>query len=172
MVLVYTSLEQLKVRLTVDNSFCQTPSIILKSFNWNLCLLEGRFTCHIQWGLVWGFQSYASLYTPEGSDYGMAQTAICPSVRPLANSCEHNSSYNWSWNFIGLSPMVQSCAWRLDFSIRPFLTELCPYSKRFLRAYNAPVGSALVWNSYIDRYPYYFRCPSRHKGYTSHHIQW
>ena len=54
--------------------FCQTPSIILKSFNWNLCPLEGRYTCHIQWDLAWVFQSYASLYTLEGSDYGMAQS--------------------------------------------------------------------------------------------------
>ena len=36
------------------------------------------------------------MYTPEESYYVMAQ-AVRPSVCPLANSCEHNSSYSFQW---------------------------------------------------------------------------
>ena len=52
--------------------------------------------------LVYWFEYY---YTPEGLYYVMAQD-VRLSVRPLANSCEHNSSYSFHWMILKPSMIV------------------------------------------------------------------
>ena len=78
------------------------------------------------------------------------------SVCPLANSCDPPTVFiGWSWNLLGLSPMLCSCAWRRDLCFVLSLQSYAPFSniclpmflfslfggQHFLQACNAPYFS-------------------------------
>ena len=79
----------------------------------------------------------------EGSYYVMTHklsvspsvsSSVRPSVSPLANSCEHNSSCSFQWMVLKPSRIVTHGTWLCvkDLFIRLFLTELWPFSNIYL----------------------------------------
>ena len=94
-------------------------------------------------------------------DAQAVRLSVCPSVRPLTNSCKHNSSCSFQWMVLKPSRIVTHGTWlcvkdlfiRLFLSYGPFQIFIYIYQiclvfliggLHFLRVYNVPVGGALV----------------------------
>ena len=116
---------------------------------WNLWLIFCMKTVGVRVSVIMGLCKLINTSVPAKYAETSSQYAVLahPSVRLLANSCEHNSSNNYLPMILQSSRIVTHGTLlfvKAGFFYSSFSNRVMPLFKYFLWAYNAPVGGALV----------------------------